>query len=104
MYALTNKSIFKGNIDALSPIDLVDRLSKRTTLSVFVGKDDKVAMPYLSEKYKEAVAKKGLKVSLTLIEGQHDIFLNPVIMDELTGIMMEYDKAYSADAENPTVD
>ena len=104
MFSLTNKSIFKGNIDTLSPIDLVDRLRKETTISILVGKNDKVAIPILSEKYKKAAIKRGLKVTLTLIERQHDIFLSPDIINAITGIINNYNKAGAADAKSSTAD
>ncbi len=104
MFSLTNKSIFRGNIDTLSPIDLVDRLSKKTTISILVGKNDKVAIPILSEKYKKAVTKKGLKITLALIEGQHDIFLSPDIINAITGIINDYNNANSADAKSRAAD
>ncbi len=93
MFSLTNKSIFKGKIDTLSPIDLVDSLSKKTTISILVEKNDKVAITILSEKYKKAVTKEDLKVTLTLMEGQHDIFLNPDIINAITEIIVGYNKA-----------
>ncbi len=58
MFSLTNNSIFRGNTDTLSPIDLVDHLSKKITISIFVGKNDKVALPILSERYEKAIIKK----------------------------------------------
>lgn len=104
MFSLTNKSIFKGNIVTLSPIDLVDRLRKETTFSILVGKNDEVAIPILSEKYKKAVIKRGLKVKLTLIEGQHDIFLSPDIINAITGIINDYNKANAADTKSRAAD
>ncbi len=104
MFSLTNKSIFRGNIDTLSPIDLVDRLNKKTTISILVGKNDKIALPILSEKYKKAATKKGLKVTLKLIEGQHDIFLSPDIINAITKIITGYNKANTADAKSRAAD
>ncbi len=90
MYLLTKKSIFKGNIKPLSPIDLIKNLSKEIIISIFVGKDDKVAIPILSEKYEKAATKEGIKVTLELIEGQHDIFLSPDIINAITKIVEGY--------------
>ncbi len=90
MFSLTNKSIFKGKIETLSPIDLVKHLNKNTIISLFVGKDDKVARPILSEKYQTAATKKGSKVTLEIIEGQHDIFLIPDIINAITNIISRY--------------
>jgi predicted esterase len=90
MFSLTNKSIFKGKIETLSPIDLVEHLNKNTIISLFVGKDDKVARPILSEKYQTAAKKEGSKVTLEIIEGQHDIFLSPDIIYAITNIISRY--------------
>ncbi len=104
MLSLTNKSIFRGNIDTLSPIDLVDRLNKKTTISILVGKNDKITIPILSEKYKKAATKKVLKVTLTLIEGQHDIFLSPDIINAITEIITGYNNANATDAKSRAAD
>jgi predicted esterase len=90
MFSLTNKSIFKGKIETLSPIDQVKHLNKNTIISLFVGKDDKVARPILSEKYQTAATKEGPKVTLEIIEGQHDIFLSPDIINAITNIINRY--------------
>ena len=104
MFSLTNKSIFRGNIETLSPINLVDHLSKKTTISIFVGKDDKNTRPILSEKYKKAATKQGSKVTLELIEGQHDIFLSPDIINAITEIVSGYNKANAAGAKSRAAD
>jgi len=93
MFLLTNKSIFKRNIRTLSPIELTSHLRKKTVISIFVGKDDKVALPILSKKYKKAVAEHGVKVTLELIEGQHEIFLSPEIINAITEIINDYNMA-----------
>jgi predicted esterase len=93
MFSLTKKPIFKGNIEALSPIDLVEHLSKKTIISIFVGKDDKVARPILSERYKTAATKEGLNVSLEVIDGQHNIFLGSDIINAITEIVSSYNNA-----------
>jgi uncharacterized membrane protein len=93
MFSLTNKSIFRGKIETLSPIDLVSYLNKKTMISIFVGKDDKVARPILSEKYQTAAIEKGSKVTLEVIEGQHDIFLSPDIINAITEIISGYNNS-----------
>jgi predicted esterase len=104
MFSLTKKSIFRGNIETLSPIDLVEHLSKKTIISIFVGKDDKVARPILSEKYKTAATKEGLKVTLEVIDGQHDIFLSPDIINAITEIVSGYNNSNAADAKSRAAD
>ena len=104
MFSLTKKQIFSGDIETLSPIDLVEHLSKKMIISIFVGKDDKVARPILSEKYKTAVTKEGLRVTLEVIDGQHDIFLNPDIINAITEIVSGYNNANAADAKSRAVD
>jgi predicted esterase len=104
MFSLTKKSIFRGNIETLSPIDLVEHLSKKTIISIFVGKDDKVDRPILSEKYKTAATKEGLKVTLEVIDGQHDIFLSPDIINAITEIVSGYNNSNAADAKSRAAD
>jgi len=104
MFSLTHKSIFKGNIETLSPIDLVDHLNKKTTISIFAGKKDKVARPILSEKYKKAATEIGSKVTFELVEGQHDIFLSTDIINAITETIKDYNKANAADASSCTTD
>ena len=104
MFSLTNNSIFRGNIDALSPIDLVDHLSKKITISIFVGKNDKVALPILSERYEKAITKKGLKVTLKIIEGSHDIFLSHDIINAISDIIKDYNNANAVDAKKHAAD
>ncbi|MCG8684668.1 MAG: hypothetical protein MI892_07330 [Desulfobacterales bacterium] len=98
MLTLTDKSIFSGNINALSPIDLIGRVSGKTTISLLAGKNDRVAPPVLSETYKKAAEKRGLNVTLALAEGQHDIFLSPDILNAITDIISGYNGANAAGA------
>jgi predicted esterase len=104
MFSLTHKSIFKGNIVTLSPIDLVDHLNEKTTISIFSGRDDKVTLPILSEKYKKAATEIGSKVTFELVEGQHDIFLNTEIINAATKIITNYNNANAADAKSSAAD
>ncbi len=102
MFSSTNSPAFSGKINTLSPIDLVDRLSKKTTISIVGGKDDEVALPSFSEEYYKAVTKKGLKVTLELIEGGHDIFLRPEIIDNMNRIITDYNKANAVNIKSLT--
>ena len=104
MFSLTKKPIFRGDIETLSPIDLVEHLSEKTIISIFVGKDDKVARPILSKKYKTAATKEGLKVTLEVIDGQHDIFLGSDIINAITEIVSDYNNANAADAKSRAAD
>jgi predicted esterase len=79
-------------------------LSEKTIISIFVGKDDKVARPILSEKYKTAATKEGLKVTLEVIDGQHDIFLSPDIINAITKIVSGYNNSNAADAKSRAAD
>jgi predicted esterase len=104
MFSLTHKSIFKGNIVTLSPIDLIDHLNEKTTILIFSGRDDKVTLPILSEKYKKAATEIGSKVTFELVEGQHDIFLNTEIINAATKIITNYNNANAADAKSSAAD
>lgn len=100
MVALTGKSIFDGHIDALSPIDLVGRVNRKTAMSLLVGKNDRVAPPVLSETYKTAAEKSGVNVTLAIVEGRHDIFLSPDILNAVMDIISSYNRANAAGAKN----
>lgn len=71
---------------------------------MLVGKNDRVAIPVLSEKYKIAATNKGLKVSLELIEGQHDIFLSPDTINAINEIVNGYNNANEVDAKSHAAD
>ena len=90
MLALSKKPIFQGDIETLSPLDLVELLNESAVISMFVGKNDRITKPYISENYKRAVTEKGAKVTLQIIDGKHDIFLNPLILDAMTDIIESY--------------
>lgn len=83
MAELTNNPIFHGALSVVSPIDLVAKVPVETEISLIVGKDDVVAKPKLSRRYKAALERVGKNATLTLIEGDHEIFLDPSVVDEI---------------------
>lgn len=90
MLDLSKKPIFSGDLETLSPIELVDHLNENTKISMFVGKNDRITQSIISKHYKKAATEKGAKVTLKIIEGKHDIFLSPLILNEMTEILSSY--------------
>ncbi|WP_319024607.1 alpha/beta hydrolase family protein [Microbulbifer taiwanensis] len=88
MLQLTGYPVFKGEIDTLSPIEQVAKLSDHTNITMIVGSRDKVAPPELSEGYRAAASKAGKEIRLVRLEkGEHDIFLEPEVIAELTSML-----------------
>ena len=48
--------------------------------------------------------KEGLKVTLKVIDGQHDIFLSPDIINAITEIVSGYNNSNAADAKSRVAD
>ncbi|MFK8012119.1 MAG: alpha/beta hydrolase family protein [Marinicellaceae bacterium] len=90
MLSLSKKQVFEGEINTLSPLELVNNLNEKSHVSMFVGNKDKITKPYISQNYKQAAIKSGAKVSFKIIQGKHDIFLNPLILDAMKEIIQDY--------------
>lgn len=89
MFALTQEPAFEGEVESLSPIDQVGKLSSRVRVTLVVGKQDPVAPPTLSERYQAAAMREGKHVTLVELDGQeHEIFLLPQVR-ELLGPMLK---------------
>lgn len=83
MLRLTGYPAFDGDLESISPIDLVDEISDETRITIFVGKNDAVTKPYFSHDYGAALKKAGKKAELHDIEGDHEIFLNSYVTTAL---------------------
>ena len=90
MYKLTKKSIFNGELNTLSPIDLIASISKNTKISIIIGRNDVVSKAYLSKEYKSALEKVGIDVSLKIVKGEHNIFLNNEVIYSIRKIINIY--------------
>jgi len=99
MLNLSKKPVFQGDIETLSPLNLVEYLNESSIISMFVGKNDRITKPYINERYKQAALKSGANITLEVIEGKHDIFLNPLILDAMTTIINSYNTTTSITEE-----
>ena len=90
MYKLTKKPIFNGELNTLSPIDLIASISKNTKISIIIGRNDVVSKAYLSKEYKSALEKVGIDVSLKMVKGEHNIFLNNEVIYSIRKIINIY--------------
>ena len=84
MFQLTGQPVFQGEIETLSPIELITGMSDQVEVTLMVGSQDEVVPPGFSEQYETAARKHGKKVRLVRLEGEgHEIFLNPAVFGEL---------------------
>lgn len=97
MYKSSQYEGFKRSLDTISPIKLVDDVSNETGITLFVGKNDKVTKPYLSNEYFSALKKAGKKVDYHVIDGDHELFLNPVILESVVNIVSTYNQSGKSD-------
>ncbi|MBO6503404.1 MAG: hypothetical protein JJ850_14640 [Kordiimonadaceae bacterium] len=98
MYEMTEFEGFNGPLDVVSPVDLVSDISDKLTISIFVGRSDNVARPYLSQEYLEALRAQGKTAELTLLEGEHNIFLHRQIFISLLDKISEMNGELSAES------
>ncbi len=83
MLKLTKYKGFRGNIDVVSPINLVSNISEKTKITLFVGKNDKVTKPYLTEKFHQALINYKKQSELFIIDGDHEIFLDDSVLNKV---------------------
>lgn len=89
MFENTQYDGFKGDLDVVSPIDVVSSIANDTSISLFVGRGDQSTRPYLSHQYLARLHEQGTTASLTLLDGEHNIFLHPQIRSTLISIIDE---------------
>lgn len=62
-------------VRSVSPLDVVARIKPGTRIAMITGLADTVAPPELAETYANALRRRGINVSLTILPGQgHEIF------------------------------
>lgn len=75
---------FRGQIETLSPIDLVSDIRANVPVIMVVGTQDDVAPPGISERYQTAAVQAGKNVRLVQVKGKpHDMFLDPEVFAQL---------------------
>lgn len=88
MRKLTGNEVFNGEIKTLSPIEQIANISDQVNILMIVGREDKVAPPYLSESYHKKVAAYGKDIRLVQLEGKgHEIFLDSKVLDKFGEII-----------------
>jgi len=92
MYASSKYDGFKGDLESVSPIDLVKHIASGTEITMFVGNKDDVTKPNLNEEYKTALQQAGKKVTLNIIDGTHDIFMDSQVIGKLVTIVKSYNQ------------
>ena len=80
MYLLSEYEGFKRPLDVVSPIEVAGSISDKTSVSIFVGDNDPVTKVYLSQAYHEELIRQGKEADLTIIPGEHNIFLHEQIV------------------------
>jgi pimeloyl-ACP methyl ester carboxylesterase len=88
MFQVRRAPIWQGEIDTLSPVALMPRVSDRVPVRMFVGTQDNVTPPSLSVIYQAAAARLGKNVELVQLEGKgHDALLDPAVFAALAGMV-----------------
>ena len=80
MTKLSGYEGFRGPLDVVSPVDVVADISDETSVSIFVGDKDKTTQEYLSREYFEKLIGQNKKTTLTVLDGEHNIFLHKKII------------------------
>lgn len=89
-YKQRKHRVWKGDLAVVSPMDLIDNISLKTNISIFIGKDDKTTKPYLSIDYHKALEKAGKSSELKIIEGKHNIFKYEQVIDAVLTTIKNY--------------
>ena len=84
----TGFSVFKGNIQSLSPIDQIDGINSHVPIVMMTGTDDHVAPLAVAERYRAAAVKAGKDVTLIKLPGRpHNTFIYPKVFAVLDAII-----------------
>lgn len=88
MFELTKKDVFKGNLNKVSPIDMVEQVSNKISITLLAGDKDMITPPHLIRRYQSALLKAKKDVKLRIIEGDHEIFLSKDAVSSALEIIM----------------
>ncbi|MEO1451897.1 MAG: alpha/beta fold hydrolase [Bacteroidota bacterium] len=81
MQALTGDSVWTEPMPGRSPLDCVDKVAAGKRILLFVGADDVVAPPSLSEVYHQAARDKGMEVEIDIIpNADHESILKSELL------------------------
>ena len=96
MYQSSHYEGFKKSLRTVSPIELTDGVTNDIGITIFVGKDDQVTKPYLSDAYFAKLKNAGKKVDYHVVDGDHRLFLNQAILNSVAEVINGYNKSTSS--------
>lgn len=79
MFKFSFNPLFIGQLNRISPLQLIDKISSHACIHVICGIEDKITKAYLSERYVTKLMQAGKHVRYDLIEGDHAIFMHPFV-------------------------
>lgn len=86
MQALTDNPQWAQALGGLSPLEELEKVALRRKIHMYVGQEDVVTPPFLSQEFYEAVQKKGAPVDIHLLDGEdHESILRP----EIVGLILK---------------
>lgn len=94
MFESTGYDGFKGDLDVVSPVDVVSSIADDTGISLFVGRNDQTTRVYLSQTYLERLQNAGKNAELHIVEGKHNIFLHDQIIESVRGTLAAINAAH----------
>lgn len=59
----------------------MDQIPADTRINILVGRDDANTYPALSEAYRDALTAAGRETTFTYVDGDHEVFLYPDVID-----------------------
>ncbi len=89
MFEASGYDGFAGDLDVRSPIDLVNQIPKTTRVDVLVGQMDTVTKPALSRAYADTLSELEKRFRLTVVDGDHEIFLAEDVLSVVTAAVEE---------------
>lgn len=83
MYEFSKYEGFRRELDVVSPIDVASSISDETSISMFVGDNDRVTQEYLNRAYFNELIKLNKNAELTILPGEHNIFMHEQIISSI---------------------
>lgn len=81
-------------VRSLSPIDIAERVDRRTLVRMIVGASDELAPPALSHAYAARLSAHGVNASVTELPSMgHEIFLDPRVANLISSTLEDVGKA-----------
>ncbi|WP_298772322.1 hypothetical protein [uncultured Shewanella sp.] len=77
MFKFSFNPLFIGQLNRISPLQLIDKISSHACIHVICGTEDNITKAYLSERYVTKLTQAGKHVRYDGIEGDHAIFMHP---------------------------